>query len=55
MLRKLLGLIAFVLTGAGLMMQTLTKGINSINISFLVIIGCFFTISLFDHYKELKS
>lgn len=55
MTRKLLGLIAFIATGAGLMVSMVIKDMNLLNIGFLIIVGCFFTISLVEHYNELKN
>lgn len=53
MTRKLFGLIAFVATGLGLMLSTVSKDMNLINGVFLLIIGFFFTVSLKDHFHDL--
>jgi hypothetical protein len=55
MLRKLIGLIAFVLTSVGLIMQTVTEGMSILNTSFLIAILCFFTISLIEQFNGLKD
>lgn len=55
MTRKLIGLIAFVATGLGLMVSTVLKDMNLLNTTFLLLVGCFFIISLLDHFNELKS
>ena len=55
MTRKLLGLIAFVSTGAGLMVSSIIKDMNLLNTGFLAIIGFFLTISLVEHFNELKN
>jgi len=55
MTRKLLGLIAFIVTGMGLIVSTIIKDISFVNTAFLIIVGCFFTISLFEHFNELKN
>lgn len=55
MFRKLIGLIAFVLTGIGLIMQTVSKDMSMFNLLFLLVILCFFTISLFEQFNGLKG
>jgi len=55
MKRKLFGLIAFVVTSSGLLISTLNDNLSFKNMAFLFIIGCFFTISLIDHFNELKN
>jgi len=55
MTRKLLGLVAFAATGLGLLVSTVIKDMNLLNTIFIVIVGCFFTISLLEHFNELKN
>jgi len=53
--RKLLGLIAFISTGVGLLISTIIKDMNLLNIVFIGIIGYFFAISVVEHFNDLKS
>ena len=55
MTRKLLGLISFIVTGMGLIVSTIIKDISLVNIAFLIIVVCFFTVSLLEHFNELKN
>ncbi|WFA08887.1 hypothetical protein [Tissierella sp. Yu-01] len=50
---RLLGLAAFIVTGGGLILSTAINQENLYKTEILIIIGCFFGISLFDHYKKL--
>lgn len=51
--RRLLGLTAFIATGAGLIISTALNDENFFKTEILVIFGSFFGISLKDHYKKL--
>lgn len=53
MSRKLLGLIAFIATGGGLIISTAVNGKNFYKTEILIIFGCFFAISLADHFKKV--
>lgn len=55
MARKLLGLTAFVLTGVGLMISTISMDINIFNTVALSTIAILFTVSIVDHFKELSN
>ena len=50
-----LGLIAFVATGGGLILSTAANEENIYKTEILIILGCFFTISLVDHFRKLKE
>lgn len=50
---KLLGLIAFIATGGGLIISTAVNEENLYKTEILIIFGCFFAISLADHFKKL--
>lgn len=50
---RLLGLVAFMATGGGLIISTAVNDENFFKTEILVIFGSFFTISLRDHYKKL--
>lgn len=52
---RLLGLIAFILTGGGLVVSTAINEENIYKTEILLIMGAFFIISLIDHYKKLVS
>lgn len=53
--KKLLGLIAFVATGGGLIISTGVNEENFYKTEILIIFGCFFAVSLADHFKKLKK
>lgn len=53
--KKLLGLIAFVATGSGLIVSTAVNEENFYKTEILIIFGCFLAISLSDHYKKLTQ
>lgn len=53
--RRILGLIAFIATGGGLIISTAIHEENFYKTEILIIIGCFFAISLVDHFKKLVS
>lgn len=53
--RKLLGLIAFVATGGGLIISTAGNEENFYKTEILIIFGCFLAVSLVDHFKKLKN
>lgn len=50
---NLLGLLAFIATGGGLIVSTAIHEENFYKTEVLIIFGCFFAISLVDHYKKL--
>lgn len=50
---RLLGLAAFIATGGGLIVSTAINEENFYKTEILIIIGCFFAISLVDHFKKL--
>ncbi len=52
---RLIGLFAFAATGSGLILSTASHETNFYKTEILVIYGCFFAISLADHYKRLKA
>lgn len=52
---RLIGLFAFIATGGGLIISTAIRETNFYKTEILVIYGCFFAISLVDHYKRLKA
>ncbi len=51
--KKILGLLAFVATGGGLLLSAMIKEQNLFSTEILVFIIFFFMISLFDHIYEL--
>ena len=50
---KLLGLIAFISTGGGLIISTIANGESFYKTEILIIFGCLFAISLIDHFKKV--
>lgn len=52
---RLLGLAAFVATGGGLIISTAIHEENFYKTEILITIGCFYAMSLLDHYKKLIS
>lgn len=50
---RLLGLIAFIATGGGLIISTAANERNLYKTEILIIFGCFFAISLVDHFKKV--
>lgn len=50
---KFLGLMAFIATGGGLIISTAIRERNIYKTEVLVIIGCFYIISLIDYFKKL--
>lgn len=50
---RLLGLIAFIATGGGLIISTAINEENLHKTEILIIFGGFFAISLVDHFKKL--
>lgn len=50
---RLFGLLAFIATGGGLIISTIINEENFYKTEILIIFGCFFAISLVDHYKHL--
>lgn len=51
----LLGLIAFIATGGGLIISTAINEGNFYKTEILIILGCFFAISLVDHFKKIMK
>ena len=51
--RRLLGLTAFIATGGGLIISTAINEKNFYKTEIAIIFGCFFAISLADHFKNL--
>lgn len=51
---KLLGLTAFVATGGGLILSTAMHDENLYKTEVLIIMGCFFAMSLIDQYRKLS-
>lgn len=51
----LLGLIAFISTGGGLIISTAINERNFYKTEILIIFGCLFAISLVDHFKKLRQ
>lgn len=51
--RRVLGLMAFIATGGGLIISTAVNEENFYKTEILIIFGCFFAISLVDHYRKL--
>lgn len=54
-IKRLLGLIAFIATGGGLIISTAINEENLYKTEILLVIGCFFAISLIDHYRNLRD
>ena len=50
-----LGLVAFIATGGGLIISIAVNERNFYKTEILIIFGCFFAISLIDHYKKLRE
>ena len=50
---RLLGLIAFIATGGGLIISTAVNERNFYKTEIAIIFGCFFAISLLDHFRQL--
>lgn len=55
MIKKVLGLAAFILTGLGLVFSVGVKYMNSVNIIFIGVISCFFTIGVKEYIEEMKN
>lgn len=53
--KNLLGLLAFIATGSGLIISTAINEENFYKTEILIIFGCFLAISLSDHFKKLKQ
>lgn len=51
----LLGLMAFIATGGGLIISTAINEENIYKTEILIIFGCFFAISLVDHFRKIKE
>ncbi len=52
---KMLGLIAFIATGGGLIGSTAIHEESFYKTEILIILGCFFIVSLADHYRMIKE
>ena len=50
-----LGLMAFIATGGGLIISTAANEENIYKTEVLVIFGCFFAISLIDHFRKIRE
>ncbi|WP_409227273.1 hypothetical protein [Gudongella sp. SC589] len=55
MTKKLIGLVAFAATGSGLLFTVGLNEMGPLNTIFLMAVGYFFTLSIVDHYKDLKE
>lgn len=51
--RRILGLVAFIATGGGLIISTVVEGKNFYKTEILIIFGSLFIISLVDHFKKI--
>lgn len=51
--RTLLGLLAFIAIGGGLIISTVINERNLYKTEILIIFGCFFVISLLDHFRRV--
>lgn len=51
--RCLLGLISFISVGGGLLVTSALNDSNFYKTEILIIYGCFYAVSLADHYKQL--
>ena len=52
---RVLGLIAFIATGGGLIFSTAVNEVNFYKTEILIIFACFFAVSLIDHYRKLAK
>lgn len=50
-----LGLIAFIATGGGLILSTAANEENFYKTEILIVFGCFFAISLAEHFRKIKE
>ena len=55
MIRKMIGFILFVITGAALLVLSLMETSDPVYMVLLLVIGASFIIGLTDHYKDLKK
>ncbi len=55
MIKKSIGLAAFAATGSGLLLTVGLGNPSPLNMIILTLVGYFFTLSLFDHYNNLKE
>lgn len=55
MKRKVFWLLAYLVTGVGLMVSTLMKGYETLTIAILLPVALFYLFALNSHYKELKK
>ena len=54
-IRKLIGLGAFAATSAGMLASTLMNTTDLTNAAAMAIVGCFATVSIAEHYFDLKD
>lgn len=52
---RLLGLIAFIATGVGLIISTVVNEQNFYKMGILLFFGCFFLVGLVDYFKKLTE
>ncbi|MDO5689554.1 MAG: hypothetical protein Q4G61_04850 [Tissierellia bacterium] len=52
---RMIGLMAFIATGGGLLVSTALTADSYYRTEIVVIFSCFFAISLVDHYRKLKE
>ena len=55
MTKRLIGLAAFAATGSGLLFTVGLDDMGPLNTIILMSVGYFFTLSLVDHYRDLKE
>ncbi len=55
MARKMIGLLAFVLTGVGVMVSTFINDGSAVALGVLVPVAVFYFLGLSDHLKELQK
>ncbi len=54
-MRKIIGLIAFFLTGAGLLISALASEFTVSNLAILALFSIFFVVGVGDHFRELRN
>ncbi len=54
-MRKILGLIAFFLTGAGLLITALISEFAISNLVIVALFSIFFVLGVGDHFRELRN
>lgn len=55
MIKKSIGLVAFAATGTGLLLSVGFRDASPLDMTILMIVGYFFTLSLVGHYNSLKE